>query len=217
MFFEKKKIKCDNCSSKVNDKYSFCPFCGYSRINQEKHARDYGLLGKEEDIKEIPANSLNFSLSDKLIGSIMNSLMKNLDKQFKQIDKEFGKTEVQSFPNWIRIKIGPANLDPKKNQKGSFKKQISQQQLDKMYTLPRIEAKSKVTRLSDKIIYELNAPGIQSPQDIFVSKLESGYEIKAIADKKIYVNSLPINLPLLTLSMNNNKLIIEFATHNQFQ
>ena len=48
--------------------------------------------------------------------------------------------------------------------------------------------------LIDSVEQELNNP--YKKEDIFISKLESGYEIKAIGSKKIYVNSVPINLPL---------------------
>lgn len=212
--FGKKVIKCDNCNSKIDNGFSFCPYCGTSLINEEKHARDYGLLGKGElDSEEQFAN---FGITDKLIGSLMNSLMKNFDKQFKHLDREMEKTEVRSFPNGIKIKISPSIQHKKRRQKDFFKKSISEDQLKKITTLPKKEAETKVKRLNDKVIYELSAPGIQSPQDIFISKLESGYEIKAIGDKKVYVNSLPVNLPIRALSFDNEKLFIEFSAHQQF-
>ena len=79
-----------------------------------------------------------------------------------------------------------------------------------MSTLPREKAKTNVKRLGDKIIYELATPGVSSPEDIFISKLETGYEIKAIGSKKIYVNSIPINLQLKNYSISKSKLSVEF-------
>ena len=49
-----------------------------------------------------------------------------------------------------------------------------------------------------------------STDDVFISKLESGYETKVIGGKKVFVNSLPINLPLLRYTIANNKLFLEF-------
>ena len=62
----------------------------------------------------------------------------------------------------------------------------------------------------DKVVYELNTPGVQSVEDIFISKLESGYEVKALGSKKVYVNSIPVNLPISKYSILDNKLFVEF-------
>lgn len=84
--------------------------------------------------------------------------------------------------------------------------------MKKLSSLPRTTAKTKIKRLSDKVIYELAAPGIESPEDIFISKLENGYEIKAIGKKKIYTNSLSIDLPIRGFSLTDNKILVEFKT-----
>ena len=218
MFFKKKNVRCDNCNSKIRDKFSFCPYCGISLIDEQKYARDYGLLGKGEEMEEETLTEhFSFGITDKLIGTLMNSLMKNLDKQFKQIDKDFEKTEIKSFPNGIKIQVGqfPNQHAKRTQQKSIFQKTISEKQLEKMNSLPRTIAETKMKRLNDKIVYELATPGIESPEDVFISKLESGYEIKAIGTKKIYVNSLPVNLPLKSLSLNKDKLLVEFRTFQQ--
>ena len=216
MFFKKKSVKCENCRSKIKGKYSFCPYCGSNLANEEKNFKDYGLLGKGEEL----GMPMEMGFTDRIIGSLVNSLMKNLDKQFNQLDKEFGKVdraEIRSFPNGIKIKIGPVAeaAQTKKPKERTFKNQITQEQIDKMSSMPRAKAEAKVKRINDKVIYELNIPGIQSAQDVFISKLESGYEIKAIGNKKVYVNSLPVNLPLQSLSIDNNKLLVEFLAYQQ--
>jgi len=215
MFFKKKNIRCEDCNSKVSEKFSFCPYCGISLIDEEKHSRDYGLLGKDEEMEEsiIPAQ-MGMGITDKLIGSLMNNLIKSLDKQFRQIEKGSERAEIKNLPNGIRIQIGTSQ-PVKKTQRSIFEKSISEKQLEKMNSFPREKAEAKIKRLNNKIVYELNTPGIESHNDVFISKLESGYEIKAIGNKKIYVNSLPINLPLKSLSIDNDKLLIEFATLNR--
>ena len=91
-------------------------------------------------------------------------------------------------------------------------KNLTDEQLKKMSGLPRTKAKMTMRRLSNKIIYELNTPGINSTEDVLLAKLESGYEVKAIGEKKVYVNSIPVNLPLQGFSIQDNKLIVEFKT-----
>jgi predicted nucleic acid-binding Zn-ribbon protein len=221
----RKQIKCENCGALTEEKHSFCPNCGNNLLDPEKEQEDFGLLGKDD--LTVPEENYHkiqgFGITDKLITSIMNSMMRSMDKQFKdqfkEMERDLEKTEVKSFPNGIRIKIaGPFNTNQKKKAKHSKKivnHTINKKQLQKISSLPKTKAKTNVKRIGDKVVYELTTPGVKSPQDIFISKLESGYEIKAIGNKKIYVNSVPINLPLRRYSILKNKLQVEFLQENQ--
>ena len=200
------KVKrCKKCEEKIKDSFDFCPYCGLDLRNPEKELEDYGMLGKNNHLKGYPlvGGLGGLGITDKMINSIFNSLMKNLEKQMQNIDPE-----VESSSNGIRIKFG--NHLPKKA-KSVKNKTITQEQIQRMSKLPRIEAKADVRRFSDKIVYELKAPGIYSVDDVFVSKLESGYEVKAIGKKKVYVNSIPVNLPLKGYSINEKGLNVEFG------
>lgn len=216
MIFGKKrknKTKCNSCNSSINGKYSFCPYCGNSLTDPEKESRDFGMLGKtdsEEDFIE------SFGITDKLINSLVNNLAKSLDKQFRDIDeetsKEMNRTEIRSLPRGISIRIGAPKQQMQRLQGKKARKEITESQIKKMSSLPKATAKTSVKRINDKVIYELNTPGVSSAEDVFVSKLESGYEIKAIGDKKVYINNIPINLPLKNLGLMKNKLLVEFIS-----
>jgi len=222
MFFRKKgNIKCKRCNSKISDEYSFCPYCGLSLLDKEKELKDFGMLGRNDIVDEKITSSFlggDPSITDKMINSIFNSMIKSLNKYIREMDKQdnnLSNAEIKQFPNGIKITFGMPVQRFKHAQhttkhKNYMQKEISPAQIEKMSKLPRAEAKTKVRRLSNKVIYELNIPGISSVEDVFISKLESGYEIKAIGSKKVYVNSLPITLPLKDLSIDNNKLLIEF-------
>ncbi len=233
MFFGKKNNlkmrKCEECGSRSEEKFSFCPFCGNSFFDSKKERADYGLLGRDDFVENDDSPFENMGMMDKLVNSMVNSMMKNLDRQFKEqfkdIEKDLSRAEVKTFPNGIRIKIsGPfpgampqpmVKPKPKKVVRAE-KHEVNETQLKKMGNLPRAKAKTSVRRFGNKIVYELSTPGVISVEDVFVSRLESGYEIKAIGDKKIYVNSVPINLPLKKFSIMNNKLLVEFlAEHPQ--
>ena len=205
-FNNKAKNVCPACEEKINQKFSFCPYCGLNLINPEEYQREFGILGKN-DALDMPNHAQNIGITDKVIGSLLNSLMKNIDQQFRELEKE-GNT----FQNGIKIKIGvPRQVaKPKKTEKT-----MSEEQLKKMTAFPRTVAKTTMRRLSDKVIYELAVPGVKSPQDIFISKLESGYEIKAIGEKKIFVNNLAVNLPIQGYAIDNDKILIEFNTHEE--
>jgi hypothetical protein len=223
MIFGKKskdRIKCENCGINTEEKNSFCPNCGNNLSDPGQEQEDFGLLGRDD--LTVPEENYHkvegFGITDKLINSIMSSMMKNLDKQFKNqfkdIERDLDKTEIKSFPNGIRIKIA-GTLDPNQKKKAISQRRvaghtINEKQIQQISTLPKAKAKSNVKRIGDKVIYELSIPGVKSPQDVFISKLESGYEIKAIGSKKVYINSVPINLPLKRFSVLKNKLQVEF-------
>ncbi|MEK6855471.1 MAG: hypothetical protein AABX73_04580 [Nanoarchaeota archaeon] len=227
MLFDKKNknLKCEACGSKIEKKYSFCPHCGNNFIDFEKEQEEFGVLGRNDFIKsEEKIASSSFGITDKLVGSIFNSLMRNLDKQlqnhFKDMERDIEKAEIKTFPNGIRIKIvGPMTLSQEQDQNSKkssaiHKKSINENQLQKIISLPKEKAKTSVKRLGNKIIYELEMPGVLSPHDVFLSKLESGYEVKAIGNKKVYVNNIPINLPIKKCSIQDSKLFVEFLSYN---
>ncbi|MEK6934112.1 MAG: hypothetical protein AABW75_04515 [Nanoarchaeota archaeon] len=210
MFFKKKKKEleyiCPECDSDLNDSFSFCPYCGLDLLDSEEEVKEFGMLGKNDSINSLNNEQMNmgFGLTDRFIGSLINNLAKTFEQQFREIEK----TEIRNMPNGIKIRIGIPEQNKTQHQK--INKTLSEEQLKKMSSLPRAAAKTNVRRLSDKIIYELNTPGLMSVDDVIVSKLESGYEIKAISDKKVYVNSIPIKLPLRSFSISDNKLFVEF-------
>lgn len=230
MFFNKKnkKQKCNFCNSRINKKFSFCPHCGTQLLDREKEVKDYGLLGKNDDLDDLEKKMVSSGggITDKIVGSIVNNLFKSLNKQFEDIGKISkediqrmnSNTEVTPLPNGFKIKIG-GNAIPKAKAKNKPKKNRKlipdAEQIERMSKLPRQPAKSSVKRLSNKVVYELKTPGVQSIKDVFVSELESGYEIKAISPKKVYTSTIPLSLPLRSISLAKNMLLIEFLPGHQ--
>jgi hypothetical protein len=196
--------------------------------DEEQEMRDFGMLGKNDVIHE---NTLDpFAprpgLTDKILDSVVESMMRSVDKQMrsqiKDMDKAMENAEIKTTPNGIRIKItSPFGGMPNQPQQQEVpfqqlqKRGLTENQIKKMSTLPREKAKTSVRRIGDKIVYELTTPEVTSPEDVFVSKLESGYEIKAIGNKQIFVNSIPINLPIKRYTVAKNKLLLEFTTQEQ--
>lgn len=208
MLFGSKDKTCENCGNSIKSKHNFCPTCGYNLSNSSQE--DFGLLGKSDLDNSTESPLANLGITDKLINSVINSMMKSLDKQFKNLPQDFENTEIKTFPNRIKIQINPQK---ERKQKKVLKiRELDESQLKKMSSLPRSPAKSSIKRIGNKLIYELSTSGVSSPEDIFISKLENGYEIKAIGSKKLYVNTLPVNLPLHSLAVTKDKVFVEFNT-----
>lgn len=212
MFFKRSKdnIKCEKCKSPITEDFSFCPYCGNPMLDAEKEMKKYGMLGRTDAVEEgfmPPKAAASGGIADKLFESILNSLMKSMEKQLRESSASFSDADIKALPNGVKITLGQ---QPKRTQRAAPKKTLSPEQMDRIAHLPRVTAKTSVRRLGDKVVYELSAPGIASPDDIFISKLEQGYEIKAIGKKKVYVNSLPLELPIKNLTLDENKLVVEF-------
>lgn len=235
------KESCSRCGKKMSKSDSFCPGCGQRLNTKRERNKDYGMLGKDDLFPEEERSPLDNLKLPFGLNTIFNSLMKNLDKQFNEINKEMLEEQKRlsssSFPraNSIRINISSfGNFPPrisvstsdeniKKNkQKENIIKQelaktrnnFSEESMQKLLTLPRSEPKTNIKRISNKIIYEIDMPSVNSFDDVSIAQLENSIEIKAIGKNKIYSKLIPINLSITNHKFSKGKLILEFLARN---
>ena len=206
-----KKDSCPHCNNTLEKAHSFCPTCGAQVKSAQDEASDYGLLGRTDRVQnQQPGQNQqnNLGFTDKLVSSMMNSvvkaLMKNMEAELGQLDN----ADIRELPNGIQIKLGNQPIARKLKQPTTAK--VTAEQLERMANLPRAQAKSQMKRLADKVIYELAMPGVKDVKDVFVNKLETGYEIKAIGSKKVYTSSTPLNLPMKSYAIGEKGLTVEF-------
>ncbi len=214
-----KKKLCKNCGNKISDKYEFCPYCG-SSFNE--NSEDWGMLGKTDTINEFEqfSNSLFGGIGGKIIGGMLGKTLKMLEHE---IQKEM-KTQNNNPKTNFELIINGKRIDPKEikisQQKQIVKEQkkvlpnISNDSLKKISTLPKKEPLTNIRRLADKVIYEINMPGVNSINDISIICLESSIEIKALANKTAYFKVIPINLPIINYKFLNEKLVLELGIRN---
>jgi HSP20 family molecular chaperone IbpA len=223
-----KKNKCPKCKKGIEDKYSFCPYCGNKVYEGKDEGDDWGMLGKDDfmamDDIRLPAG----------FNSIFNSLIKNLSKEMdaqlkkgmidetepKKVKRDGVSISISTFGNGPP-KIKVTQLGEKQNaefreEKGKkFKSNLFTKEKTKEFTsLPREEPKTNVRRFSDKVVFELEMPGVKSTEDVSIIKLENSIEIKAIGKKKAYAKMIPINLPIKDYSLSDGKLTIELGVKN---
>lgn len=219
-----KKEKCPKCKKKINEKYSFCPYCGANTDNGE----DWGMLGKN-DFQSL-TNELKLPLG---FNSIFNSLMKNLSKEFetqmkdvqpqkKTIKKDGISISISTFGNGApRVmvkefgKSGAQNIDGENKKTEKFKQTFfTKEQAKEFSILPKEEPKTSMRRLQNKIIYELEMPEVESAGDISILKMENSIEIKAIGKNRAYSKIISINLPIKNYDLEKGKLVLELAVKN---
>lgn len=143
------------------------------------------------------------------LDKIMGGLLKQLERELFNANKE-----GNGFPRGLNIKIQTGNPNQLKmtEQKPVQKTQtpnISEEEIHRRLSLPKQEAESKVKRLSDKIIYEIEAPGIKKKEDIIITKLEQGFEIKVYTKDYCYIKTIPLQIEIIGFAIKDDKLIVE--------
>ena len=193
--------KCPSCAKKIENKFNFCPYCGES-FKKLQEDEKYGMLGRDDSLDlAVPDMKLPFGM-----GKIVDSLMKQLEKQMNEVAAADGKV-----PRGFKIKISSGNPNAKQVTQSKHKmiNYFSEEQMKELMSLPKQEAESKVRRLSDRIIYELSTPGVKSPKEVVVAPLASGFEVKAYSKDKCYTKFIPFAFELIQYYIKDDKLVIE--------
>jgi hypothetical protein len=213
--------KCPRCDKRVSKKHDFCSYCGIN-LNAETNldSGDYGFLGKDNDFDL----KLPFGFN-----ALMKPLMKELSKQMLELDKELKKdqgkgNEVNKKPaSHFSIHIGVPGQKPIKlntnmanpqvvaRKKEVSLPKISDDRFEKAKNFTREEPKANMRRLSDSIIYEIELPDVSSMNDVNISVLEDGIEVKAIAKDVVFHKFLDVSLPLARYEFKKDFLVLELG------
>jgi len=228
------KKKCPRCSKKISKDHSFCPYCGTSTKDRGAEQRDYGLIGRQRDMPDLRDLGIKMPFG---FNTIFNTLLKQVDKQFKELDKQIGKDienpemkKPQIKSNAISISISNATgekpeikisghgpefeiikhqIKPEQKPVKIKTPEISEEKARKLSKLPKKEAETTVRRLSNKVMYEIKLPGVKNKEDIIIHKLENSIEIKAFSKDKAYFKLIPVSLPILQYKLQKETLILE--------
>jgi len=219
-----KKKKCEKCGKKIEEKYSFCPYCG-NNVDSEND-EDFGMLGKNDFMSV--ANEMKLPLGlNTLFNSMMKNLSKELDEQLKgnfiedkqkKVKRDGISISISTFGNGTpKIKVTPMGnqkvVEERPNEKLK-KNNFTKERIKKFSELKREEPKTNIRRLSNKIVYEIEMPDVKSIEDVSIVNLESSIEIKAIGEKKAYAKIIPISLPIKNYDLSEGKLILELGIKN---
>ena len=218
------KKKCKNCGEKISNSYNFCPYCRVPLIDSFDD-EDFGLLGRNDSMEEVKL-PIGFN-------HLFNSLIKNMNTQFKELENHNAKQsqkksevkkggisisistsgnrppeiKVTSFGNIPKFKEREKQIAKKAN---SIKLPLSDSK--KFSGMPKKEPETNIRRLSNKVVYEINMPGVKSMEDVSIIQLENSIEIKAFAKDKVFHKIIPINLPISDYNLSKGKLVLELDT-----
>ena len=228
------KKRCPKCGEKVNDSYSYCPYCRNS-LKDSDDDEDWGILGKN-DFMEPGDIKLPMGLN-----SLFNSLVKNLNLQMKELEN--GKNvnnapskgqKIQKKTGGISISISTSGDKPPEIKVRSFgnnaplmgamgeniqevsekpKVKLPSSDSRKFSDLPKKEPETNIRRFSNKVVYEIKLPGVKTIKDISIAQLENSIEIKALAGKKVFYKVIPISLPINRYNLSGGILTLELDSN----
>ena len=209
------KKSCVACNRKISKSFNFCPYCGTRNMKLE----DYGMLGLEDNhnshqpIIAPKRKSFMDSIIDRAMESAINMIEKDFQREEGSSQKKIPKQNFQIMINGQ--KIDPASLgfaSPPKKTVSKVSKLFDEEKRKKLRELPEKEPKINVRRLSNKVLYELDIPGVNSLEDVSINQLEDSIEIKAISLKNAYKKLIPVSLPIKHYSVSRGKLTLELAS-----
>ena len=199
------KKKCPSCAEKVERKFNFCPFCGES-FKTRRERSDFGMLGVDDSGNDVKVEQkLPFGME-----KIMGPLVKQLEKQMRNMN-------IEGMPKGIKINIVRGNPQMRQVVRDAPREKVeavnvSKEEIDRRMNLKKVEAESKVRRLADRIIYEIDAPGVREKGDVVVTELATGLEIRAYSGEKCYVKFIPLKVEVITYSVKSDKVFVELKS-----
>ncbi|MEK6918204.1 MAG: hypothetical protein AABW51_04620 [Nanoarchaeota archaeon] len=210
------KEECKNCKNKYKGSYAFCPHCGHPTGKPPKE-EDLGMLGKDDEMEDF-SHPLFGGISGKMLNKMLGSAMKMLEKEIQKsmVQEAPSKTNFELYINGK--KIDPRNIKVTKTpvyekpvRTKNVQTYFDESSQQKFLKLPKKEPTTSIRRLANKVVYEIDIPGVESIKDISIVKLENSIEIKAIAKDKAYSKLIPIDLPIKNFKLDHNKLVLELS------
>jgi len=207
------KKECGRCGEKSGAKCNFCPNCGVPFDEKGFKKSDFGMLGEKDSREEMEiANSIFGGFGGKMMGRMLESAVKMLEREMqKEMKKSKPKTNLQLFVNGKKIDLGNYQNEEKSEESEISTEKLPNSELKGFSELKKKEPATNIRRLSNKVVYEVNMPGIKSEKDISVVKLENSIEVKAAGNNVAYKKIIPIGLPIKNYNLSNGKLILELG------
>ena len=201
------KKRCSNCDKKIERSFRFCPWCGKHTKNIKQE--DYGMLGFDDNLDNNAVQN-PFSMFGGGLGGMLNQLTKQLTRELQNLNLD---QENEGLPKGIEIRFSsgkPINRVIKQPTKvQEIKEDVSEQEKERRKGLPIESADSKIRRLPEGLVYEIEAPGIRTKKDVSIMRMENSIEIKAYSKDKCYIKTIPLNVDVFKYGVKEGKVLIQ--------
>ncbi len=201
------KKNCSNCEKKIDRSFKFCPWCG--KPTKKLNPADYGMLGLDDEVKNNEVQN-PLSMIGGPLGGMINQITKQLSKELQNMD--LGESSEKRGIE-IRFSTGmPVQRVTKQTQRGpeliEFEP-IDEEEKQRRKNLPIISAESKIRRLPEGIIYEIETPGVKTKKDVAIIRLENSLEVRAYSRDNCYIKTIPLKFEVLKYVVKDNKVLIQ--------
>ncbi len=199
------RLKCGSCGENLKKKFDYCPYCGVPSRSFSSE-KDYGFFGRN-DSQNNQMNQIKLPFG---MNRMVNSLIKQLEREIGEMNFE-DNSEINPRGFKIRISTGRPQLNQMavQEKRPVQPNQITAKEQERRAKLSRVDAKSNVKRLSDRIVYEIDTPGISSKNDVALTTLASGLEVKVYSKDKCFVKFIPLNVEVIRYTIAKDKLFLE--------
>lgn len=142
------------------------------------------------------------------LGAIFNHLTKQLSKELQNLNLGDGNKGIE-----IRFSTGIPNQ--KINRVATSKESligeepIEESERERRKKLPVFSAESKIRRLPEGLIYEIDVPGVSSKRDVSILKMENSLEVKAYSPDKCYIKTIPLKADILKYGVKDEKIFVQ--------
>jgi len=156
----------------------------------------------------------------------MQSIPKNAKKEnvkIMQDDKPIGDMQTFNFPGGFSVQIklgGPVRVNGTEKAQPQIRaaslpsysrRVMTEEEQNNVSKLPREEPMARVRRFTNKIVYEIELPGVNDEKKIFINQLQNSIEIKAFAKDKAYFKLIPVSLPIKSWKFSKSKLVLDLV------
>lgn len=187
--------RCPECGARLGRGYKYCPICGielhkeedffsshFGDISEdiERHLRTFDDEQLSEDFFK-PRRSGGISISIRSTGN-------------KEPD-----VKVKTFGDYKKV-------EPEVKKKLGIKETTTSAAVPKH--LKSEEPTANIKRIPEGYVYEIELPGVSSPKNVYVTKLQNSIEIKAIGADKAFFKLIPTNLNMVNYTFENGKLVL---------
>ena len=213
-------VQCQNCSSKVEKSWEFCPSCGEAlRVEEqrdlfseifEKFGQEFADMNKmfqsQMEVFDLTPMFKKSKVAQQGGGFTIN-IISSGDKPPQVSVHTFGDVDDKKIKQQVYSQLSHQQEKPFEIEEGAQKTVRN-----KSYG-PTEEPKTKVEKAGQKVLVEMELPEVKKEADIEINELESSVEVKAVSDKKAFFKILkkPENRRIVKTGFNKGVLKLEFA------
>lgn len=227
-------MKCPRCGADVERDWKYCPECGqnlrggfragpfddiFSRLREEMREMNQMF---DRDLEAFDISPF-FDRSPGKGFSVKISRSGNREPEVHV--ETYGDVDEEEIKERVRRQLGIGEVKAQKKEKPKlkvgkprkFRPEMGQRKKEKKPERkpPKVtkEPETEVRRLGDRVVVDMEVPGVDKEEDVEINELKSSVEVKAMTGDKAYFKILtkPEDSRIIEKKLEKGKLHLEFS------